>query len=111
MFPILFKVFLMCLTVSLRKKLKDSIFEIPIFLQTLKINNSRTTRANFINIHTVRKLMECSLTSTMFTTTVLKILISECRVVLSPAQLDTGNEMVKVSMKKQKKCSSFVEID
>ena len=38
----------------------------------------------------------------MFTPTVFKILMSKRRPVLSPTQRDTGNEIVKVSVKNQK---------
>ena len=59
-----FRQFFLCdkynLTLSLPEKLKNWIFEMPIIPQTLNINNSRTTRAKSINLHTIRKLIECS---------------------------------------------------
>ena len=68
--------FWFCLTLSLPGKLKNSIFEMPIIPQTLNINNSRTTRAKSINLHTVRNLTEYSLKNapikTMLTSTISK---------------------------------------
>ena len=49
------------LTLSLQEKLKNWIFEMPIISQTLNINNSRIKGAKPINLHTIRKLIECSL--------------------------------------------------
>ena len=49
------------LTLSVPEKLKNSIFEMPKFTQTLNINNLRTTCAKSINLHTIRKLVEYSL--------------------------------------------------
>ena len=46
---------------NLSLKLKNSIFEMLIIPQTLNINNSRTTRAKYISLHTIRKLIEYSL--------------------------------------------------
>ena len=46
------------LSLSVPEKLKNSIFEISIIAQTLTINNLRTTSANSINLHTIRKLVE-----------------------------------------------------
>ena len=70
----------------------------PVILQTLNTNNSRTTTAKSINLHTIRKLIEYSLKNIVmkivFTPTVFEILMSECRSVLSPAQRGTGSEMV-----------------
>ena len=52
-----------------------------IIPQTLNINNSRTTKAKPINLHTIRKLIEYSIKKVhikaMFTPTVFEILISE----------------------------------
>ena len=69
----------------------------PIIPQILNINNSRTTIAKSINLHTIRKLIEYSLKkfdkgnvySYRF-----GILMSEGRPVLSPAQRGTGTERV-----------------
>ena len=70
----------------------------PVILQTLNTNNSRTTTAKSINLHTIRKLIEYSLKNivmkVVFTPTVFEILMSECRSVLSPAQRGTGSERV-----------------
>ena len=86
--------------------LKNSIFEMPIIPQILNINILRTTSVKFIKLHTIRKLNEYSLKKssikTMFTPTVFKILMSKSRPVLSPTQRDTGNKIVRVSMKNQK---------
>ena len=93
------------LTFSLPEKLKNSIFEMPVIPQTLKINNSRTTRAKSINLHTIRKLIEYSLKKVlikaMFTPTVFNILMSEVRLVLSPAQRVTGSERVNMKLFKK----------
>ena len=48
------------LTLSVPVKLKNSIFEMPFIPQTLNINNLRNTDAKSINLHTIRKLAECS---------------------------------------------------
>ena len=60
-FQCFFKCFWFWLTLSLTEKLKNSILEMPIIPQTLNINNSRTTIANSINLHTIRELIEYSL--------------------------------------------------
>ena len=52
--------FWFCLTLSVPEKLKNSIFEMPIVPQTLNINNITTTSAKYINLHTIRKLIEYS---------------------------------------------------
>ena len=71
----------------------------PIIPPTLNINNLRNTDAKSINLHTIRKLAECSLKNVlvkaMFTLTVFEILLSDGRSVLSPAQRGTGSERVK----------------
>ena len=93
------------LTFSLPEKLKNSIFEMLVIPQTLKINNSRTTRAKSINLHTIRKLIEYSLKKVlikaMFIPTVFNILMSEVRLVLSPAQRVTGSERVNMKLFKK----------
>ena len=89
------------LTLSLPEKLKSLIFQMPIIPQTFNINNSRTTGAKSINLHTIRKLIEYSLSKIwikeILTPTVFEILISEGRLVLSPAQRCTGSKRVKHS--------------
>ena len=60
-FWMVFNFFWFCLTLSVTKKLKNSIFEMPIITQTLNINNLRTTGTKSINLHTLRKLVEYSL--------------------------------------------------
>ena len=88
--------FWFCVTLSVPQKIKNSIFEMPIILQTLNINNLRTTSAKSINLHTIRKLIEFSLkkptAKAMFTLTSFEILLSEVRSLLSPAQRGTGGE-------------------
>ena len=78
------------LTLSIPEKLKKLIFEMPIIIQTLNIDNLRAT-----NPKSIRKLAEYSLKNVkakaMFTLTVL---LRKGRSVLSPAQRDTGNERV-----------------
>ena len=90
----------MWLTLSVPEKLKNLIFEMPIIPQTLNINNLRTTSAKSINLPTIRKLIEYSLKNVpvkaMFILTVFKILLSKCRLVLSPAQQGTGSERAKI---------------
>ena len=49
------------LTLSLPEKLKNSIFEMSIIPQILNINNSGTTKAKSIHLHTIRKVIEYSL--------------------------------------------------
>ena len=56
-----FNFFSICLTVSVRENLKNSIFERSIITQTLNITNLRTTSAKSINLHAIRKLVEYSL--------------------------------------------------
>ena len=46
----------------------------------------------------------------MFTPTVFKILMSKSRPVLSPTQRDTGNEIVKVSVKNQKNIQNLLKL-
>ena len=59
-FWVVFKFFWFCLTLSVPEKLKNSIFEMPIIPQILNTNNLRNTSAKSINLHTIRKLIECS---------------------------------------------------
>ena len=86
------------LTLSLPEKLKKLIFEMPIIIQTLNIDNLRATSAKSINLNTIRKLVEYSLKNVpakaMFNLTVL---LPEGRSALTPAQRDTGNERVNFS--------------
>ena len=106
--------FIFCLTLSLPEKLENSIFEIPIISQNLNINNQRTTSAKSINLQIIRKLIEYffknAYVKAFFTLTVLKIFLLEGRLVLPPAQRDTGNEKVTFSMENPKKCFAFVEM-
>ena len=77
------------LTLSLLEKLKNTIFEIPIVLQTLKIYNYRTASAKPVNLDIIRKFIKCFLKNvtmkTMFYLTVLEILLFKGRSVLGPA--------------------------
>ena len=95
-FWMVFKFFWFCVTLSVPQKIKNSIFEMPVILQTLNINNLRTTSAKSINLHTIRKLIEYSLkkptAKAMFTLTSFEILLSEVRSLLSPAQRGTRAE-------------------
>ena len=72
----------------------------PIITQNLNMNNLRTTSGKSINLHTIRELVEYSFKNVaakaMFTHSVLEILLSEGRSVLSPAQGSTGSETVNV---------------
>ena len=60
-----FKTCWFCLTLSVTEKFKNPIFEMPIIIQNLNINNPRTTGAKSINLHTIRKLVEHSLKNFM----------------------------------------------
>ena len=88
--------FWFCVTLSVPQKIKNSIFEMPIILQTLNISNLRTTSAKSINLHTIRKLIEYSLkkraAKAMFTLISFEILLSEVRSLLSSAQRGTRGE-------------------
>ena len=101
------------LTLSVLEKSKNLIFELLIIPKTLDTNNLRPTIAKSINLHTIRKLIEYSFKTVIvkatFIVTVFEILLFEARSVLPPSQWDTGSERVKVSVKKQKKYSDFVE--
>ena len=55
------KFFWFCLTLSVLEKFKSSIFELPVISQTLNINKLRTASAKSLNLHTIRKLIECLL--------------------------------------------------
>ena len=57
----IFKFFFFCLTLSVLEKLKISIFKMPIITKTLNINKMRTTSAEDIKLHSIRKLFEYSL--------------------------------------------------
>ena len=85
-----FVFFLFCLIHSVPEKFKNLIFKIPIFPQTLNINNQRTTSAKSINVN-------------IFTDTVFEIFVFEIRSVLWAAQRGTGSETVKFSVKNKKK--------
>ena len=90
---------------------KNSIFEMLIIPQTLNINNLRTTSAKSISLHAIRKLVEFFLKNvavkTMFTLTVVEMLLFEDRSVLSNSQWSTGS---KSFSEKLKKYLDFVEI-
>ena len=102
------------LTISVPKKFKKFIFEIPRIAQVLNINNLRTTSAMSINLQTIRKLIEYSLeivlVKTMFTLTVFEILLSQGRSVLWPAQQVIGSKRVKVSVKNQKNIRNLLKL-
>ena len=69
----------------------------PIITQTLNIDNLRITSAKSVNLHsTVKYSLKNVAAKAMFTPTVFKILISEDKSVLSPAQRGTGSERVNV---------------
>ena len=95
------------ITLSVPKKLKNSIFEIPIIPQTLNINNQRTTSAKSVNLQIIRKLIEYSLkkvhVKAMFSFSVFEILLFQCRLLLSTALRGTRSERVKFSVQNQKK--------
>ena len=74
------------LALSVPEKSKNSIFEIPIILQTLNINNQRTISEKSINLHIIRKLIKYSLKNisvkATFTLTFFEIMLFEGRSVL-----------------------------
>ena len=94
--------FKFCLTLSVPKKFKNSIFEMPIIPQTSNINNLRGRSAKSINLHTVRKVIKYSLKKVslkaMFTLNFFEILL-EGRSVLLLAERGTKSEWVKHSVK------------
>ena len=106
-FGMVFKLCWFCSTVSVPQNWKYSIFEIPVIPQTLNINNKRTTSANFINLHIIRKAMEYSLKEvvfkTMFIVTVLEILLLQSRSVLRSTERVPGSQRIKFSVKNKKK--------
>ena len=53
--------FLICLTIPVSEKSKNSIFEILIILQILNIDNYRTISFKSINLDIIRKVIEYSL--------------------------------------------------
>ena len=96
----------MILTLPVPEKLKKLFYEMLIIPQTLNINNFRTISAKFINLHTIRKLIKNSLKNdpvkamftlkAIFSHTVLEILISEGRSILSLSQWGTGSERINI---------------
>ena len=56
-FRMVFNFFLFRLSLSVQKKLKNSIYEIPIFPFTLNINNKRTTSAQLISWVSLESLL------------------------------------------------------
>ena len=87
-------------------KLKNAIFEVLTILQTLNINNQRTTSAKYINLQFITKLIKYYSNNvpvmTMFSLTVFKILLLEVGSLLGHAQWFPGSERIKFSVKKQK---------
>ena len=73
----------------------------------------RTTSANSINFHTIRKAVECSLENfllkAMFSPTIFEILLSEGKSIMSPAQRDTGSKRGNVSVKNQSNIGNFLK--
>ena len=67
-----------------------------IIPEVLNINNLRTTKAESVNLHTIRKVIKYYFkvvnVEAMFT---LKMLLLKGRLVLSSVQLVTGSERVK----------------
>ena len=53
--------FLILFDPSVPKKMKNTIFEIPIILRTLNTNSWRTTSAKSINLDIIRKLIKYAL--------------------------------------------------
>ena len=50
--------FLICLTLLVLEKFKNSIFVIPIIPKILNIYNERTVSEKYINVDIIRKLIE-----------------------------------------------------
>ena len=67
-----------------------------IIPEVLNINNLRTTKAEPVNLHTIRKVIKYYFkvvnVEAMFT---LKMLLLKGRLVLSSVQLVTGSERIK----------------
>ena len=102
--------FSIVLTLSVLKASKKLIFEIPVFLQTLNINNWRTTSTKSINLHFIIKLVfkEGFFVKAIFTLTVFEILLFEGRSVLALAQWRTGSKRNKIPVKNQNKIQRFL---
>ena len=103
----IFGVFWFCLTLSVPENLKILIFDMPIILQIVTVNNSKTTRAKSVNLHTIRKFIEytfkkCLIVS-LFAPVVFEVVLSEGRLVFPPCQMGAGDKKVHASVKKEKK--------
>ena len=109
---LIFFFFFFFLNLSVPKKLKNSIFEMPILTQTLNTNNVRTISAKSINLHTIGKLIEYSLkiflAKAMFFLSVIARLLSKSRLVLWPTQRCKGWRSVKFLVKKQKNIENLL---
>ena len=53
------KALLLALLFLIPQNCKKSNFELSKFYQTLNVNNQKTTRAKYINLHTIRKDILC----------------------------------------------------
>ena len=80
------------LTLSVPKKLKNSVFEMSIISQTLNINNFGTTNEKSYQPAYQQKACRIGNIKAIFTLTVFEILLFEGRSVLSLAQRSTGSE-------------------
>lgn len=86
----------------------------PIILQTLKINNSRSTKGNSIYHRTITKLIQYNFKmcpkKALFTYAVFEVLMSDGRLLLSSGQRGTGKKMIQVSVKTQKNILNFLKL-
>ena len=110
-FWMVFNFFWFCLTLSVTKKLKNSIFEMPIITQTLNINNLRTTGTKSINLHTLRKLVEYSLKKNGSGSRGLKRLIIQIKIMISHQKqpLDAFLEISQNSQGNTCRPQAFIE--
>ena len=99
------------LTLWVPEILENSIFGTPITPQLLKINNLGTTSAKSINLHTIRKLIKCSLKNVpvkaVLTLIVSEILLFEGRLVLLPTLAGYRERKGKSFSEKSKKIFGF----
>ena len=102
--PVLCASFLLYqLTLSIPGKLKNLIFGILIVLQTLNINNKRTTSTCSINLNIIRKFIEYSLKDACLKIVsnliIFEIFLFDGRPVLAPTKWGTGSKRVRFSVK------------
>ena len=105
--PVLCASFLLYqLTLSIPGKLKNLRFGILIILQTLNINNKRTTSTCSINLNIIRKFIEYSLQDACLKIVsnliVFEIFLFDGRPVLAPTKWGTRYKRVRFSVENHK---------